>query len=141
MKYLNQLGLFTLLILAVFACEERENYTSGPTVLNILESVSIDGKAATIDHLSGAIQVSLPGTTNLSSVAFEATAPNGVSFNPGNGQVDLTAPVQVTVSNGTDNRIYEIEATLLPSKIAFLGDGATIADISDDDVKAAAEWT
>lgn len=141
MKYLNQIGLFTLLVLSVFSCDERENYTSGPSVLNVINAVTINNKEATIDHLSGVIEVSLEGNTNLSSVTFEAIAPNGVNVSPSNGPIDLTAPVQVIADNGSEKRFYEIKATLLPSKIAFLGDGSTIAEIGDDDVKAAAEWT
>ncbi len=131
-----------VLFMGLQSCDERENYMDGPEVLNIVENVIINNKSAEVDHLAGKINISLVGNTDLSSVLFEATAPEGVTILPSSGSnLDLNNPVEVMVSNGVSNRVYTIHATLLPSKIAFLGDGATIADIADDDVKAAAEWT
>lgn len=131
-----------VLFLGLQSCDERENYMDGPKVLDIVEVITINGKNADIDHLAGTINVSLVGNTNLSSVLFEAEAPQGVSITPESGStLDLSNPVNVTVSNGVSERVYTLKATLLPSKIAFLGDGATISAIADDDVKAAAEWT
>lgn len=131
-----------VLFIGLQSCDDRENYMDGPAVLDIVEGISINGKNAEINHLAGTINVSLVGNTNLASVLFEAIAPEGVSISPESGStLDLTNLVNVTVSNGVSERVYTIKATLLPSKIAFLGDGATIADIADDDVKAAAEWT
>lgn len=133
---------FVVLILGLQSCDERENFMDGPEVLDIVESVMINSKNADINHLSGKINVSLVGNTNLSSVLFEATAPEGVTITPSSGSIlDLNTDVEVIVSNGVSERIYTIHATLLPSKIAFLGDGETIATIADDDVKAAALWT
>tara|TARA_R110001583_G_scaffold122569_1_gene273851 strand:- start:4819 stop:5925 length:1107 start_codon:yes stop_codon:yes gene_type:complete len=130
------------LFIGLQSCDDRENYMDGPMVLDIVEGITINGKNAEIDHLAGTIEVSLVGNTNLSTVTFEAKAPEGVTITPESGStLDLTSPVEVVVSNGFSERVYSINATLLPSKIAFLGDGATIADIADDDVKAAAEWT
>lgn len=124
------------------SCSERENYTDGPSVLDIIESVTINGKSAVIDHLSGEITISLPGSTNLQSVSYQVTAPNGVKVSPGSsGTLDLRAPVTLTADNGFTERNYRIIASLLPSKIAFIADGTTIKDIADDDVKAAAEFT
>ena len=131
-----------VLILGLQSCDERENYMDGPEVLNIIENVVISNKVAEIDHLAGKIRISLAGNTDLSSVLFEATVPEGVSITPSSGSnLDLNELVEVVISNGVSDRIYTIQATLLPSKIAFLGDGTTIADIVDDDVKAAALWT
>lgn len=131
-----------VLVLGLQSCDERENYMEGPEVLNIVESVLINNKSAEIDHLAGKINVSLVGNTDLSGVSFEATAPKGVTINPESGStLDLNTPVELVVNNGVSDRTYTINATLLPSKIAFLGDGATIDDIADDDVKAAALWT
>lgn len=131
-----------VLFIGLQSCDERENYIDGPGVLDIVEGITINGKNAEINHLAGTVNVSLVGSTNLSSVLFEASASEGVSITPESGStLDLSNPVNVTVSNGVSERVYTINATLLPSKIAFLGDGTTIADIADDDVKAAAEWT
>lgn len=130
-----------VLFLGLQSCDERENYMEGPEVLDIVESVLINNKSAEIDHLAGKINVSLVGNTDLSAVSFEATAPEGVTITPSSGStLDLNIPVEVVVSNGVSDRVYTLNATLLPSKIAFLGDGATIDGISDDDVKAAALW-
>ncbi|WP_319232092.1 DUF4960 domain-containing protein [Draconibacterium orientale] len=139
--YINIVAIVTLL-LGLQSCNERENYLDGPTVLDIIEEVTINSKRAEVDHLSGTINISLAGGTDLSSVVFEASLPEGISVTPASGSnLDLTNPAQVVVSNGVSERIYMIYATLLPSKVAFLGDGATIAECADDDVKAAAQWT
>lgn len=131
-----------ILLIGLQSCNERENYTDAPTVLDIVEEIMINGKSAEIDHLAGTINVSLVGNIDLSTVLFEAIAPTGVTTSPQSGTtLDLTNELTVVVDNGFGQRIYTLNATLLPSKIAFLGDGATIAEIADDDVKAAAEWT
>lgn len=133
--------LLAALLFGLQSCSERENYTDGPTVIDIVEKVILNGKSAQVDHLSGEIQISLPGNTDLSNVSFEAIVPNGVTLMPSNGTVlDLTNPVEVVASNGVTERTYRIRVKLLPSKIAFLGDGATIEDITDDDVKEAGMW-
>jgi hypothetical protein len=130
-----------VLILGLQSCNERENYTDGSTVLNIVENVLINNKNAEIDHLAGKINISLAGNTDLSTTIFEVEVNPGVEVLPKSGSnIDLNNPVEITVSNGITDRIYTIYAKLLPSKVAFLGDGATIASITDDDVKAAALW-
>ena len=129
------------LIIGLQSCDERDNYTDGAKVLDIVSSVQLNSKEAVINHLSGNISVSLSGDTNLSDVAFEAVFPEGVTVTPNSGSsLDLSSPVELSVSNGVTTRHYIISAKLLPSKIAFLGDGATLDDISDDDVKAAGLW-
>lgn len=141
MKQFVQISTFLLLFVSVWSCSKRENYMDGPSVLDIVEAVKINDKPASIDHLSGLIQVSLPGNTDLSNVTFFATAPAGVTISPATGtSLNLEQPVTVTADNGSSRRFYRIVATLLPSKIAFLGDGATIAQITDDDVQEAAQW-
>lgn len=139
--YINIL-MIVVLLSGLQSCNERENYMDGPTVLDIVESATFNGKNAEIDHLSGSINISLDGGTNLSAVKFEVSAPEGVTVTPSSGTtLALNNTVQVVVNNGFSERKYTIYATLLPSKVAFLGDGATIAEIADDDVKAAALWT
>ncbi|WP_108424560.1 DUF4960 domain-containing protein [Flagellimonas amoyensis] len=133
---------FMMVLTGLLSCEERENYMDGPSTLNIIESASLNSKSAEIDHLAGKIKVSLAGNTDLTSVLFEASVPEGVNLSPSSGSMlDLNEPNEITVSNGDSERVYRISATILPSKIAFLGDGATIAGIVDDDVQAAALWT
>lgn len=133
--------MIVTLMLGLQSCTERENYTDGPSVLDIVSSVEINGKEATVNHLNGNITVSLSGDTDLSNVNFEANFPQGVTISPNTGtSLDLTHPVSLMVSNGVTTRQYTISAKLLPSKIAFLGDGATLNDISDDDVKEAGLW-
>lgn len=141
MKQFVQISTFLLLFVSAWSCSKRENYMDGPSVLDIVEAVKINDKPASIDHLSGLIQVSLPGNTDLSNVTFFATAPAGVTISPATGtSLNLEQPVTVTADNGSSRRFYRIVANLLPSKIAFLGDGATIAQITDDDVQEAAQW-
>lgn len=144
MKNIKLIALLMIVITAglLQSCNERENYMDGPKSIDIVDEVLINGKSAVIDHLSGRIDISLAGDTDLTNVAYEATAPNGVAILPESGVIlDLTLPVEVVASNGTSERTYKIYAKLLPSKIAFLGDGATIDECADDDVRAAALWT
>lgn len=141
-KLTIKIFMITVMMLGLQSCNERENYTDGLMVIDIVESVTLNGIAAKIDHLSGIIQINFAGNTDLSNVSFEATIPNGVTISPASGTaLDLTTAVDLVVSNGVSERVYNIVAKLLPSNIAFLGDGATIDDIVDDDVKAAAIWT
>ncbi len=141
MKPIIKLAMILLLLGGVWSCDERENYTNGPSVIDIVQSVEINGKVATIDHLAGLIQVSLPGNTDLTGVSFVVEAPDGVSVTPASGStLDLTQTVEVIADNGSSQRYYQIKATLLPSKVAFIGDGATIDGISDDDAQEAAQW-
>ncbi len=133
--------LISVLFIGLYSCTERENFTDDPSVLAIVENVSLNDKSAVIDHLSGKIAVSLPGNTDLTNVTFEASAPQGVTISISNGSsINLTSPVELIADNGVDQRFYSISATLLPSKVAFLGDGATLNDISDDDVMEAGLW-
>lgn len=130
-----------VLMLGLHSCTERENYTDGPSVLDIVTSVQLNGKLADINHLNGNITVSLSGDTDLSKVVFDAIFSEGVTITPSSGaSLDLSKPVDLSVTNGVTTRHYVISAKLLPSKIAFLGDGATLNDISDDDVKEAGLW-
>jgi len=133
--------MIVTLFLGLQSCDERENYTDGPKVLDVVSAVQLNGKDADVNHLKGSISISLPGDTDLSNVAFDAVFPNGVTVTPETGStLDLSSPVDLSVSNGVTTRHYIISAKLLPSKIAFLGDGATLNDISDDDVKEAGLW-
>lgn len=132
---------FLAMLTGFISCEERSNYTDGESTLAIVESVRIAGKVAEIDHLTGGINVSLAGGTNLGALSFEAKAPEGITLNPASGStIDLSNGNELIVSNGSSQKVYTIAATLLPSKIAFVGDGATISEISDDDVREAGLW-
>lgn len=139
-----KLYMIVLLVLGVLSCEKRSNYVESgdtPGSLNTIESVRISGVEATIDQLSREIFVSLPGTTDISAVLFQAEVPDGVTLSPASGSsVDLSDPLTITMDDGIATKTYRLTAKLLPSKIAFLGDGATPAEISDDDVRAAALW-
>lgn len=134
-----------ILALVVFAgflsCEKPSNYSDGDTSLALIESVRINGKLAEINHLQGQIKISLAGGTPLNALSFEAVASEGITITPQSGSIiDLTSDDVVTVSNGSSEKAYTIKATMLPSKIAFVGDGATLAEISDDDVREAGLW-
>ena len=123
------------------SCNKRDNYTDGASVLDIVNTVQINGKAANINHVAGRIDVSLPGATDIFNVEFKADIPDGLSITPESGSIiDLSTPQIVVVKSETTERSYTLIGNLLPSKIAFLGDGATLADCSDDDVLAAGQW-
>lgn len=140
-----KLSSFFLMIISFFlvaSCSERENYDENlPTSLNIIESMKIGETAATIDHLSGVINFVLPPETDITNLQLDITAPEGVEINPSSGTiVDLSSPLEATATFGGHTRNYIINARVLPSQIAFVNEAATIAEIADDDVKAAALW-
>ncbi|WP_310595470.1 DUF4960 domain-containing protein [Flavobacterium sp.] len=138
MKYIGLLLVATL----IYSCEERLNYDDSlPSSLNIVESIKIGTTSATIDNLSGVVNFVLPSDTNLSSVKLTMQSPEGVILSPASGTtVDLSKPLVLKAAYNGKTRNYIINARVLPSQIAFVNDAATIQDIVDDDVKAAALW-
>ncbi len=147
-KYINSsivlyfifLGLFSLMITS---CEERDNYDKDlSSKLNIIQSMKIGQTSATIDDLSGVINFVLPANSSLNNVKLDITAPDGVVINPASGSiVNLSSPVTATATYNGKTRNYIINARVLPNQIAFINEAATINEIVDDDVKAAALWT
>ncbi|GIZ09242.1 DUF4960 domain-containing protein [Flavobacterium sp. UMI-01] len=145
--FINKLYLKYVLLLVIatitYSCEERLNHDDDlPNTLNIIESIKIGQTSATIDNLSGVVDFVLPSDVNLSSVVLEIRSPQGVEISPANGtMVDLTTPLEITAKSGGKTRKYIVNARLLPSQIAFVNEALTMDAISDDDVKAAAQWT
>lgn len=139
-----KISILALLALGVLSCEERSNYSdvsSISSVFNYIEAASVNGASISIDQLSREMNVSLPGRTDITNLTFEATVPEGVNISPASGStIDLSQPLIVEINDGISSKQYRLTAKLLPSKIAFLGDGATLNEISDDDVRAAGLW-
>ena len=147
-KYINSSTLLYCLLLGIVSlvitsCEERENHDNDlSSKLNIIQTMKIGQTSATIDDLSGIINFVLPANSSLTNVQLAITAPDGVVVNPKNGAiVDLTSPLVATAVYNGKVRNYIINAKVLPNQIAFINEAATINDIADDDVKAAALWT
>lgn len=138
MRYIGLLLVATL----IYSCEERLNYDDSlPSSLNIVESIKIGNTEATIDNLSGVVNFVLPSDTNLSAVKLLMKSPEGVILSPESGAtVNLTTPLELKATVNGKVRKYIINARVLPSQIAFVNDAASINDIVDDDVKAAAQW-
>ena len=138
MRYIGLLLLATL----IYSCEDRLNYDDSlPSSLNIVESIKIGNTEATIDNLSGVVNFVLPSDTNLSAVKLIMKSPQGVTLSPESGStVNLTTPLELKATVNGKVRKYIINARVLPSQIAFVNDAASINDILDDDVKAAALW-
>lgn len=137
--------LALMLILLVFACEERKNYDEDlPKSLNIITSLKGNQAKASIDDLQGIINLVLPPKSDITKVTLDVDAPEGVTLNPKSGSVvNLTQPIDITASYNGNTRSYKIYAKVLPSEIAFLGNKETYEELirtSDDDVIAAAKW-
>lgn len=140
-----KIGIFILSILSIFffsSCSVREKYDDNlPASLNIIESMKIGQTSATIDNLSGLINFVLPPGTDITAVKLDTKAPRGVVVFPDNGAtVNLSSPIVASAVFEGKVRNYLISAKVLPSQIAFINEAQTIADIADDDVKAAALW-
>ena len=140
-----KIGIFIFPILSILffsSCSVREKYDDNlPTSLNIIESMKIGQTSATIDNLSGLINFVLPPGTDITAVKLDSKAPIGVVVFPENGAtVNLSSPIVASAIFEGKERNYLISAKVLPSQIAFINEAQTIADIADDDVKAAALW-
>ncbi|WP_281225436.1 DUF4960 domain-containing protein [Flavobacterium aquiphilum] len=145
MKKVNKIYVFFIAAFIVFmcnACDERENYDSDlPSSLNIINAMKIGETSATIDNLSGVINVVLPANTSLQGLKLDIASPKGVTTSPANGTiVDLSNPLELKTNFNGKIRNFIINAKVLPNQIAFINEASSIEGIADDDIKAIAKW-
>jgi hypothetical protein len=101
----------------------------------------VNGQEATIFNSTRMISLTLPPGTNLNNLAPVITLPPGQTISPASGVARnfSAGPLTYTVTNTeglTAEYTVNITAGSLP--IAFIGDGANVNDIQDDDARAAA---
>ena len=145
MKIKNSALLILGFVMILLACEQRKNFDDDlPSSLNIITALQGNGTNATIDHLQGIINLVLPAKSDITKVKLDITAPAGVTVKPTAGStIDLSKPIQVTADFGGKTRSYTLNARVLPSSIAFIGNKTTFDELissSDDDIITAAQW-
>ena len=100
LKYL--IGIIAFTLIGIYSCEERENFDEDlPSVLNVIESISIGSTQGSIDNLSGLISFVLPSGTDITAVELIIDAPNGVEVVSASGSVvDLSSEIQIQATVG-----------------------------------------
>lgn len=106
---------------------------------------SVNDVNGIIDNSSNTILVVLPPSADLTSITPTITIPSGQSVNPTSGvaQNFSNGSINYTVTNSeTLTKTYSVTIqSITPTKVAFIGNAATIGAISEPDTKAAALWT
>lgn len=110
----------------------------------VISTFVVDGVQGIIDNDANTILVVLPSGTDASNLSPEITIPDGQTVSPDSGAAqDFSGgPVDYIVTNTEGlTKTYSVEAqVIIPTKYAFLGLDDSIANLVDDDAKAAAEW-
>ena len=81
-----------------------------------ITSFKIYGVEGEIDHTAGTIVISLPNGTNVTKVCPQITTVSGCTVSPANNQVvNLTRPIQYTVTLGTETKTYTVSVKYVRS--------------------------
>ena len=75
-----------------------------------ITSFKIYGTAGEIDHNAGTITIKLPNGTNVTKVVPQITTTSGCTVYPANNQVvNLTRPIEYTVTQGKETKVYTVK--------------------------------
>lgn len=81
-----------------------------------ITSFKIYGTAGEIDHNAGTITIKLPNGTNVTKVAPQITTTSGCTVYPANNQVvNLTRPIEYTVTLGKETKVYTVKVVYVRS--------------------------
>ena len=81
-----------------------------------ITSFKIYGTAGEIDHAAGTITIKLPNGTNVTKVAPQITTTSGCTVYPANNQVvNLTRPIEYTVTLGKETKVYTVKVVYVRS--------------------------
>lgn len=81
-----------------------------------ITSFKIYDTAGEIDHNAGTIIIKLPNGTNVTKVAPQITTTSGCTVYPANNQVvNLTRPIQYTVTLGKETKVYTVKVVYVRS--------------------------
>ena len=81
-----------------------------------ITSFKIYGTAGEIDHAAGTIIIKLPNGTNVTKVAPQITTTSGCTVYPANNQVvNLTRPIEYTVTLGKETKVYTVKVVYVRS--------------------------
>ena len=109
----------------------------------LISGFSVDDIPGIINQAEKEILLLLPAGYDLTAITPTIELPEGQTVSPesGSAQDFSGGPVSYTVTNTEGlTSTYEVTVELGSSQIAFIGDGADINSIMDDDAKAAAEF-
>ncbi|WP_194765997.1 DUF4960 domain-containing protein [Tamlana sp. I1] len=120
-----------------------KTYDVNITTLKPIESFTINGFDANINHNSKTITLVLPEGTDLTALRPEIVTSAGVSISPASGElIDFSDPVIYTVSSATltENYTASVTTPIDGPVIAFLGTSASLQSITNPDEIAASDW-
>lgn len=81
-----------------------------------ITSFKIYDTAGEIDHNAGTIIINLPNGTNVTKVAPQITTTSGCTVYPANNQVvNLTRPIEYTVTLGKETKVYTVKVVYVRS--------------------------
>ncbi|MDD7250091.1 MAG: hypothetical protein SOV32_10715 [Oscillospiraceae bacterium] len=81
-----------------------------------ITSFKIYGTAGEIDHNAGTITIKLPNGTNVTKVVPQITTTSGCTVYPANNQVvNLTRPIEYTVTLGKETKVYTVKVVYVRS--------------------------
>ena len=81
-----------------------------------ITSFKIYGTAGEIDHAAGTIIIKLPNGTNVTKVVPQITTTSGCTVYPANNQVvNLTRPIEYTVTLGKETKVYTVKVVYVRS--------------------------
>ena len=81
-----------------------------------ITSFKIYDTAGEIDHNAGTITIKLPNGTNVTKVAPQITTTSGCTVYPANNQVvNLTRPIEYTVTLGKETKVYTVKVVYVRS--------------------------
>lgn len=81
-----------------------------------ITSFKIYDTAGEIDHNAGTIIIKLPNGTNVTKVAPQITTTSGCTVYPANNQVvNLTRPIEYTVTLGKETKVYTVKVVYVRS--------------------------
>ena len=81
-----------------------------------ITSFKIYNTAGEIDHAAGTITIKLPNGTNVTKVCPQITTTSGCTVYPANNQVvNLTRPIEYTVTLGKETKVYTVKVVYVRS--------------------------
>ncbi|MCB0563997.1 MAG: DUF4960 domain-containing protein [Phaeodactylibacter sp.] len=148
MNFLNiqpgKLGLLLLLALSFFSCKKEKLDDITLDIFDkelLIQDFTVNGADEVIINESNkTVTLKYPCGTDVKSITPNISISSGASITPASGtSVDLSSPVQYTITNGNLFSTYTVSADVL-CIVGFLSHHSSPAAITDDDESAAAEW-
>ena len=116
--------LLALILLAFTGCEKAEKQNFDLNAQVQVSSFSVNGTAAVINQLTGAITVNLPFGTGLTNLSPSMELPAGARATLSNDKpLNFTGAVDFRVINGNVFKDYSVTAKIIPPLVNFSVNG------------------